>query len=250
MRYLHISTFCLILNLISSFLLAQNEPYLFRNFNDEGSLGSDPSKPVRLDSGIFFLADNGEGMKGLWKLDESNGLARFEKSTEARLIERYNQQLLFFKSQFNANSNNVVVSTIVNGEFVDLLDLRSALNIPSVLIQFTFGTTTRGVVFSIQHGNNLYSIAITDGTSNGTKILHTYELGSFPYFIEVFEEKFFFAHSDELWTSDGTYENTKLILKDNGWTAPENRTSEKHRSVYFNGVYYFVFYNDALGYEI
>ncbi len=209
---------------------------LIKNISASGS--SDPNNFFVFNNLLYFTADDGVHGRELWESDGSanNGtLVADIDGASTSSIDASN--VSFFQNGsyvlFLATNNNVEglykLTTggvaLVKNDFVGNINLDALLNTAAIGSKTVFTVDTSKEVINTSGGNVSISdstavqVWATDGTTNGTQLLHTFISNSpISGFITplLFKNLLYFKYSDttssSLWTTDGT-PVTRFYLK-------------------------------------
>jgi ELWxxDGT repeat protein len=170
--------------------------------------GSRPHDLQRAGGRVFFLADDGfHGAGGLWVSDGTEAGTRF---------------------------------------VLDLLPGEDPFSPPNLLR----GVETGGLLYFLLTGGPRPILWRSDGSPDGTVELSSEDLDILPSLVAVGSRVFFSAvdplHGQELWTTDGTVEGTRLVAD----LEPGAAGSVPHGSTAFRGRLYFVATTTGTGEEL
>lgn len=238
-------------SLLVSFLNinAQQSPVfkLVKDINPSGD--SLPSDLLKIDSKIYFVADDGVHGRELWMTDGTEtklvkDIYPGESGSEIYSLRNLNGKLIFTATD-EANGNELWIS---DGTEAGTRLLKDMYPGSASSYAFEFVEFKNALYFRSEDGVHGTELWKTDGTTDGTVMvtdLRAGEFGSNPSYMTVLNDKLFFnavdgfdaangEHGFELWATDGTSAGTYMV-KD---ISAENGSYPSDLKAFGNKVYF------------
>ena len=238
-------------SLLVSFLNinAQQSPVfnLVKDINPSGD--SLPSDLLKVDSKIYFVADDGVHGRELWVTDGTEtklvkDIYPGESGSEIYSLRNLNGKLIFTATD-EANGNELWISDGTESGTKLLKDMYPG---SASSYAFEFVEFKNALYFRSEDGVHGTELWKTDGTTDGTVMvtdLRAGEFGSNPAYMTVLNDKLFFnavdgfdtengEHGFELWATDGTSAGTYMV-KD---ISAENGSYPSDLKAFGNKVYF------------
>lgn len=250
-----ILSFLFLLTVLTPDLDAQKAPYLVEDLNkkDEGALVSQMTSYKGFG---YFNARSGSSSQGIWSYNpEFRSLESITINDEIPFALSEDQLMIFGNNLENTEGLSLGswsqdgVTIIKNfGEELPF-DEHGSLSYSNNL---QHGIGSNGMVFSILGHDWRNYLWISDGTKEGTKLLHTIAPTQYSLynFVAVYEDHVFFSYGDELFYSDGTLEGTTSINQDSRWILFDNVIWDKSRTTYADGFFYYTFYDSEDQFDV
>ena len=244
---------------------------LIKNISVSGS--SAPDDFFVFNNILYFTADDGVNGRRLWSSDGTAGNATLVSN--AVTVDSLDQTTFF------PNGSNVFFISIDNNNNTGLYKLNTSsvslvkefsggtVNLITAELAnksfFTIDTTIDSTVNMIDTSYSYEQLWVTDGTTNGTQMIHSFA-SSYGYnsidnnFIQ-FKDLLYFSYYDptgssSLWTTDGTSANTVLFKSFGIDTSHYDYNYNYYsliglsNSVVFNNRLYFIGYTNSAGSEL
>lgn len=237
--------------LLVSFLeiSAQQTP-VFKMVKDINPSGDSlPENLIKLDSKIYFLADDGEHGKELWVTDgEETKLVKDinpgSNGSDISNLKILNGKLIFTATD-ETNGNELWTSDGTEAGTVLLKDMYPG---SGSSYAFEFVEFNNALYFRSEDGIHGTELWKTDGTTTGTVMvtdLREGEFGSNPSYFTVLNNKLYFnaldgfdydngQHGFELWVSDGTEAGTHMVKDINTESSNPSNLKAFGSKIYFN----------------
>ena len=207
---------------------------LIKNISAAGS--SDPDKFFVFNNLLYFTADDGVNGRELWESDGSANNATLVADIDGASTSSLDDNVSFFQNGsyvlFLATANNTTglykLTTagvsLVKNNFTGTINLDALLATAAIGGKTVFTVDTSKTTINTNGGNmsvtdsTALQVWATDGTDNGTQLLHTFISNSpISGFVTpvLFKGLLYFKYADTttsaIWTTDGTPGNTVLF---------------------------------------
>ncbi|SDF03202.1 ELWxxDGT repeat protein [Epilithonimonas hungarica] len=244
------SKFILAALLVSFLEISAQQTPVFKMVKDINPSGDSlPENLIKLDSKIYFVADDGEHGKELWVTDgEETKLVKDinpgSNGSDIGNLKILNGKLIFTATD-ETNGNELWTSDGTEAGTVLVKDMYPG---NGSSYAFEFVEFNNALYFRSEDGIHGTELWKTDGTTAGTAMvtdLREGEFGSNPSYFTVLNNKLYFnaldgfdydngQHGFELWVSDGTEAGTQMVKDIHAESSNPSNLKAFGNKIYFN----------------
>ncbi|PZU86150.1 MAG: hypothetical protein DI529_09050 [Chryseobacterium sp.] len=244
------SKFILAAFLVSFLKINAQQTPVFKMVKDINPTGDSlPENLIKVDSKIYFVADDGEHGKELWVTDgEETKLVKDinpgSNGSDVSNLKILNGKLIFTATD-ETNGNELWTSDGTEAGTVLVKDMYPG---SGGSYAFEFVEFNNALYFRSEDGVHGAELWKTDGTAEGTVMvtdLREGEFGSNPSYFTVLNNKLYFnaldgfdfdngQHGFELWVTDGTAAGTQMVKDIHAESSNPSNLKAFGNKIYFN----------------